>query len=69
MESIKNVGELKKFLENISDDEPINLCVLEKAERDNILHVGSSEGKGIGAILVDGEGLELHAVRDAMILL
>ncbi len=69
MEPIKNVGELKKFLENISDDEPINLCVLEKAEHDNILHVGNSAGNGIGAILIDGEGLELHAVRDAMILL
>lgn len=32
MEPIKNVGELKKFLENIPDDESINLCILEKAE-------------------------------------
>ena len=68
MEPIKNVGELKKFLENISDDELINLCILEKAEHDNILHVGSSKGNGIGAI-IKGDGLELHAVRDAMVLL
>ncbi len=64
MEPIKNVGELKKFLENIPDDESINLCILEKAEHDNILHVGSSIGNGIGAILVEGGGLELHAIRD-----
>ena len=68
MRPIKNVGELKKFLENIPDDESINLCILEKTEHDNILHVGSSIGNGIGAILIEGEGLELHAVRDQIIL-
>lgn len=68
MTPIKNVGDLKKFLETVSDSTKINLCVLENSNYDRILHTGYSGGTGIGAIVKENE-LELHATQERIILL
>lgn len=68
MTSIKNVGDLKKFLETVPDDTKINLCILDNLNYERILHVGDSGGTGIGAIVKDNE-LELHATQERIIIL
>lgn len=68
MTPIKNVGDLKKFLETVPDNTKINLCILENLNYERRLHVGDSEGTGIGAIIKDSE-LELHATQEKEILL
>lgn len=68
MTPIKNVGDLKKFLETVPDNTKINLCILENLNYERCLHVGDSGGTGIGAIIKDSE-LELHATQEKEILL
>lgn len=68
MTPIKNVGDLKKFLETVPDSTKINLCILDNLNYERILHIGDSRGTGIGAIVKDSE-LELHATQERIILL
>ena len=68
MTPIKNVGDLKKFLEAVPDSTKINLCILKNLNYERCLHVGDSGGTGIGAIVKDSE-LELHATQEKEILL
>lgn len=68
MTPIKNVGDLKKFLETVPDNTKINLCILENLNYERHLHVGDSGGTGIGTIIKDSE-LELHATQEKEVLL
>lgn len=49
---VKNVGELKKFIENIPDEKLIELIVVEPGVEVNMHHIGDSTGNGIGAVEV-----------------